>query len=240
MSFTVIPLNLGTLVRDKSGFTYLRDPGTKLSVPVIAYLVKDQGKLMLVDTGPDDPRETAAYHQPFFRTQAQQLLPVLTELNVKPQDIAIVILTHLHWDHCYNTELFPNAEIIVQDIELSYAKNPLPIHRQAYDTAPIKDKKFTTINGDTRISNGVTALVTPGHSPGSQSVLLENGNRKILIASDTIPFYENWNSPSPIPNGAHYNLADYYATFDKMKKLSVDYVLPGHDQAVFEKAAYSV
>ncbi len=240
MSITVTPLNLGTIIRDKSGFTYMKDPGVKINVPIISWLVEVGQTKIIVDTGTNSPLETAHHHQPLIRNADQELSYVLQKKNVSPQEIEIVILTHLHWDHCYNTELFPNAQFIVQEIELSYAMNPLPIHAHAYDIAPIQATKFTTVNGNAKIIDGITLLLTPGHTPGFQSVFLENEGRKALIASDTIPLYENWAHPSPIPNGAHYNLADYCATFDLIKKLKADYILPGHDMEVFQKEQYVV
>lgn len=240
MSITVTPLNLGTIIRDKSGFTYMKDPGIKVNAPIISWLIEIDQTKIIVDTGTNSPLKTAEHHKPLIRNADQELSYVLNSKNVNPLEIEIVIYTHLHWDHCYNAELFPNAKFIVQEIELNYALNPLPIHTHAYDIAPIQGTKFTTISGNKKIVDGVTVLLTPGHTPGFQSVLLECGSRKTLIASDTIPLYENWAYPSPIPNGGHYNLADYCATFDLIKKLGVDYILPGHDMGVFQKDKYLV
>lgn len=240
MSITVTPLHLGTIIRDKSGFTYLKDPGIKIKAPIISWLIEIGQQKILVDTGTNSPLETADHHKPLIRNTDQELPYVLKMKNVNPQEIELVILTHLHWDHCYNTELFPNAKFIVQDIELNYAMNPLPLHAHAYDLAPIQATKFTTVSGSKKIMDGLTVLLTPGHTPGFQSVLLESEGRKTLIASDTLPLYENWANSSPIPNGGHYNLADYYATFDLIKNLDADYILPGHDIRVFQKEKYIV
>ena len=235
----ITPLHLGSIIRDKSGFTYMKDPGVKVEVPIIAWLIESGQKKIIVDTGTNSPLETAEHHKPLLRDGSQELPYVLKRNGVNPRDIKTVILTHLHWDHCYNAELFPNAQFIVQKAELDYARNPLPIHHHAYDSEPINAMNCTTVAGHKKIIDGVSVLPTPGHTPGFQSVLLENGSRKALIASDTIPLYENWGA-SPIPNGAYYNLADYFATFEMIRKLNADYILPGHDMRVFEQKQYLV
>ena len=52
------------------------------------------------------------------------LLSTMNSHGLEPSDIDIVILTHLHWDHCQNTDLFTNSKILVHPRELDYAKSP--------------------------------------------------------------------------------------------------------------------
>jgi hypothetical protein len=69
-------------------------------------------------------------------------------------------------------------------------------------------------------------------------VLIKGTDRKVLIASDTIPLFENWSGTSPVPSGVFNSLDVYYSTFDKMRELHADLVLPGHDAKVFTHAEY--
>jgi glyoxylase-like metal-dependent hydrolase (beta-lactamase superfamily II) len=236
----VVPMHLGSILRDKSSFTYLRNQGVKVEIPIIAWLVETDEMRIIVDTGTNAPESTAEYHKPLSRSKEQELPFVLSTLGVDPTAITLVILTHLHWDHCYNTELFPHAEFVVQREELRYAIAPLPLHTHAYDLAPIRNTTYTVVNGDKQLAKGISVLVTPGHTPGFQSVLIENKGRKVLIASDTIPLFENWSEKSPIPSGIFNNLDDYYSTFEKLRALSPDLVLPGHDINVFRQKEYVV
>lgn len=84
-------------------------------------------------------------------------------------------------------------------------------------------------------------VLTPGHSPGSMCVNVETAKGRYLIAADTVPLFENWNSPVPhiphLPGTIHVGLAEYFASLDKIEK-TADFVLPGHDPLVFEKSGY--
>lgn len=241
MLITVYPLHLGSITRDKSSFTYLKNIGTKADFPIISWLVEIGKTKIMIDTGTNAPEQTADYHRPLIRSKEQELPSVLKSLSVDPLDIKIVIFTHLHWDHCYNAHLFPNATFIVQRDELRYAVAPLPLHHHGYDRLPITQTEYTLVNGDKKITDGVSVIRTPGHTPGSQVVLLEGQEKRGLIAGDTIPLYENWyNGDFPLPSGVHNNLDDYYASFEKINNLNPDLILPGHEVKVFEQIKYTL
>jgi glyoxylase-like metal-dependent hydrolase (beta-lactamase superfamily II) len=208
--------------------------------PIICWLIEMNGAKIIVDTGSNGPNDTAEYHKPLSRTKQQELPFLLDLLGVHPGDVDLVILTHLHWDHCHNNHLFLNAEFLVQRTELRYAIAPLPLHAHAYDLAPIVNTKYKVINGDKQLANGISVVCTPGHTPGFQSVLVEGPHRRVLIASDTIPLFENWCEKPPRPSGVFDDLEQYYSTFEKIHSLNTDLVLPGHDIKVFDHKEYIV
>jgi N-acyl homoserine lactone hydrolase len=234
----IVPLHVGDIVRYKSSFTCLRNQGVKIELPIICWLIETDKTKVIVDTGTDGPAETAEHHKPLSRTKQQELPAVLNRLGVDPADIDLVILTHLHWDHCHNNHLFPNAEFLVQREELRYAIAPLPLHLHSYDLSAIVATKYKVIDGDKQLDNGLSVITTPGHTPGFQSVLVEGQHKRALIASDTVPLFENWSEKPPIPSGIFNNLEDYYSTFEKISRLNTDLVLPGHDAKVFEQKEY--
>lgn len=103
----------------------------------------------------------------------------LREIGVMPEDIEIVILIHLHWDHASNNGLFKNATFLVQKKELEYASSPLPVHLKGYEAPQSGMRphylgvKYTVTSGDYEVVPGVSTILTPGHSPGSQCVAVE-------------------------------------------------------------------
>ena len=181
-----------------------------------------------------------------LRTENQTLEFALAQLSLAPADIDIVVNTHLHWDHCYNNHLFPNAKFFVQKEELKYAIAPLPAHVHGYEALqlgmrpPFTRTKWEDLDGDEEIAPGITVLLTPGHTPGSQSVLVKSSRGSAFIGGDTIPLFESWNQGStghgPIPSGIYTDLDAYYKTFRRLAPIlnKTDLILPGHDQLIFE------
>ena len=241
---TIWPLSFGTINNaEKSNFTYGRNHGEKITSSSIVYLIKGGSKNILVDTGMSDPEWASKYHYPSIRTKSQEPTAAVENLGVAVEQIDIVILTHLHWDHCFNNDLFANAQIFVQKEEIQYALFPLPIHNLFYESFAIgmtpvwlKDiGRFTVVEGDLEIVPGVSVLRLPGHTPGFQGVLVKTKKGNQIIAGDLCPLYENWPvlDKEPIPPGIHVNLIDCYDSFKRLRNLA-DSIFPGHDPRVLE------
>lgn len=241
------PIQVGTISGDKSALTYMCNYGVKYEQPALIWYIDGAEKKILVDTGPCDPEWSAKYHWPLTRTPEQEPATALKLAGIDPESIEIVILSHLHWDHAFNNHLFPNAEFIVQEAELRYAICPLPVHANGYEAVTIGMKpdyythtKYTVINGDQQIVPGVSVILTPGHSPGSQCVVVETKKGNYVIASDTVPLFENWEGTGHIkhlPSTIHVGLVEYFESLEKIEKVA-DFVLPGHDMKVIEHQWY--
>jgi len=101
---------------------------------------------------------------------------------LKPEDIEIVIVTHLHYDHIALAGLYKNARFIVQKKELEYALNPHPVDAFFYDRSTFEGIHMELVEGEKEIIPGVTVFHTPGHTPGGQSVEIETDTGKVVIA----------------------------------------------------------
>ncbi len=242
------PLHVGTLHRKRSNFLYGVGQPEPLDVPVTIFLLESEGQYVLVDTGCDDPATALPEHHPFERSADQHPLAALKAAGIVPQQISIVINTHLHWDHCYGNSHFPSAQFFVQGAELRYAAAPLPWHTHSYDrfvpgrVPPWINTAFHVVEGDKALLEGLTLLFAPGHTPGGQAVLLEGETARYLIPGDNVPLYDNWEgTPSHrgrIPDTHHYSLGDYHRTFLKMEETEAQ-VLPSHDFRVFDASVYA-
>lgn len=248
--FRIRPLSCGRfLAIEKSNLTYGANAGVKIVAPILFWFIEGASQRILVDTGASDAGWAARYHHPIERLPHEEPLNAVASLGLKPGDIDVIINTHLHWDHCFNNDLFPNARILVQKEEARYAIAPLPCHALYYESqligmtpAWLKTLSRTElIEGETTVEPGITLVPLPGHTPGFQGVLIDlDGGRRVLIAGDTLPLWENWKLNSHgfrTPSGIHLDLRDYYATYEKMASLS-DLILPGHDLKVLEKEVY--
>ncbi|GAB5491556.1 MAG: MBL fold metallo-hydrolase [Phototrophicaceae bacterium] len=150
-------------------------------------LVKADGKNIVVDTGLGTKLNDKT--RKMFQIQAEGgLVSGLAKLGVSPDDIDLVIDTHLHSDHCggntyfdANGELqitFPNAEYVVQRREYEDAMQPnertsatyFPINYEPL----VKSGQMRLLDGDTELARGVTGIVTRGHTPAHMSVRFES------------------------------------------------------------------
>lgn len=225
-----------------SMMTYGENFGVKKEIPVIFWLIRGGGRTILVDSGACDAEQATKTHYPAHQTVDMLPQNLLAARGVRPEDVEHVVLTHLHWDHCYNLELFPNAAIHLQRRELVYALNPHPCHWTPYESSrsgltptwPKHLNRFELRDGDFTLAPGIDVYHLPGHSPGMQGVAVQTAAGRYLIASDNIPLYRNWEGDGRqrhIPSNVHYDLDEYYASLDRMEAIC-DVVLPDHDTAM--------
>ena len=154
---------------------------------------------------------------------------ILKKRNLKCEDIDYILVTHLHFDHIYNVDLFPNATIVLSKLEWEYANDSknsdVFIERAAIPI--IQERKKIFIEYDNQeVLEGITAILTPGHTPGSCSYILhqENGEKWVL-AGDAA---KNRGELTTEKVQLSTNMEDTIRSIKKIK-LSGNRILPGHD-----------
>ena len=194
-------------------------------------------------------QESCRLHAPLKAERLPQQEPAsaLAAIGVKPDSIDIVVLTHLHWDHCQNHHLFPNAKFLVQREEMRYAIAPLLFHASMYEAITINMKplwldmpRIEMVDGDRPIADGISLVYTPGHTPGYQSVLVETQQGNIAIAGCMVPTFENWpdsDTDAYLPSSLFVDLEQYWKSLQRLDRIS-DLILPGHDPKVFSQRQY--
>ena len=247
--YSIKPLNVGQFPDlAKPVLTYMHGFGETLRVPIVMWAIEGGNERILVDTGAGNPERSLEYHRLLEQDETQRPAIALERIGWKPEDVSLVILTHLHWDHCGNNHLFNQAEFIVQEDEIRYAISPLPVHSVAYETPQIGARplwletypQFKLIQGDLQIGPGISTVHLPGHCPGFQGVLVETVDGPYLIAGDCVPLYESWQGrehEAHIPSGVHTDLDSCYRSFKKIEEIGAT-ILPGHDMRLFEKTVY--
>ncbi|MET3506544.1 N-acyl homoserine lactonase family protein [Halalkalibacter oceani] len=245
----IYPLLVGVLTIEKSQFVYGRHYGQKIETPILMFVIKNNGRNILVDTGPCEPERALKYHGTIVQDESMLQEQALKSIGLTPDDIDTVIFTHLHWDHSCKCDIYKNANFIVQKRELQFAICPNEVQRAQYEIG-FKDtlppwisvlQRMEVVEGDIENFEDHIHLVTlPGHTPGFMGILVNTEDGDYLIAGDTIPLYENWLGDSKlkhIPNGLHIDLNEYEETFKKMEKIKAT-MIAGHDFAVLESAQY--
>ncbi|HVN97861.1 MAG TPA: N-acyl homoserine lactonase family protein [Syntrophorhabdaceae bacterium] len=237
--WTIFPLLLATAEVDRSQGLLNRDVGVKMKGGILAFLLKKGRKNILVDTGASGLTPTREFSRYFDQTPDQTLSAELARLNTSFEEITTVVNTHLHIDHCSGNVFFKKARFLVQTRELDYWRSPLRVHREAY-RVELSERSFDALNGDADIDEGVKVISTPGHSPGSQSVLVETSEGLYILPGDTIPHFENMAVPDgePFwPTGIYVSLDELYESFKRLSAMK-GVILPAHDLEVMKKHAY--
>lgn len=248
-TYDIIPLKVGEFqLSEKSNFTFMKNQGKKIKAPIIMYLVQNREAKFLVDVGCADEDWCRKYHHPIVQTKDMQPLNALADIHVYPKDVDFIILTHLHWDHCFNLNLFDKTKIFVQKKEVINALFPQKTQIVFYEgyemglTPPwVKYlQNMIFLDGDSEIIDGIRVVFLPGHTKGFQGVEVNTKGGKFLIAGDTIPLFENMEDElfgMIRPSGIHVDLEEYYKTLELIKQMGL-VVLPGHDERVFAQKKY--
>lgn len=133
----------------------------------------------------------------------------LREVGVRPEDVTMVINTHLHFDHAGGNTYadadgairlsFPNARYVVQKGEYRYAARPNERTAASYfarNYVPIQDgNQLDLVDGEREVARGIRVIPTPGHTPHHQSVLIEGGGEAAIYLGDLVP--TQWHLPLP-------------------------------------------
>jgi glyoxylase-like metal-dependent hydrolase (beta-lactamase superfamily II) len=250
MGLTVAPLDVGRLTGEKSQLTPRKDFGVRYRAASVIWHVGGTKRKIIVDTSFGDAEECNRLHPALHaeRGADQEIGRALARVGLVPEEIDVVVLTHLHWDHCQNNRLFPNARFLVQRTELRYAIAPItPVDAFTYESITIGMKprwldtpNIEVLDGDKEIEEGVMVIATPGHTPGYQSVVVETDEGKVVVAGCMVPTYENWADAGKgvyLPAGVYVNMEDYWRSLQRIHGTG-GLVLPGHDAAVFCRKEY--
>lgn len=175
------------------------DRNNRVDLGLNCLLVRTGGKNVLVDTGLGTKHGSKA--RTIFHMQAGRLVSSLLQLGLTPEDIDLVVLTHLHFDHAggctrYNDRqklevVFPKATHLVQRQDWQEATEINERTRSAYlpeDFLPLEEaKQLELLDGDTELLPGLWARRTGGHTAGHQMVYLESDGEKVACFGDLLP-----------------------------------------------------
>jgi glyoxylase-like metal-dependent hydrolase (beta-lactamase superfamily II) len=173
------------------------DDHNRLPVEMRCLVVETREQLILVGTGYGD-KLTEHEREHLSLTGERRLVKSLGELGIEPEDIDLVVNTHLHGDHCGGNTIydgngdavptFPRATYCVQRLELADAMFPNVRSRAAYreeNFRPVQQsRQLRTLWGDTWLSAQVRVTITPGHTRAHQCVVIEDGGQMAIFLGD--------------------------------------------------------
>jgi N-acyl homoserine lactone hydrolase len=155
------------------------------------------------------------------------LVKGLEHHGLAPGDLKYVFLSHLHYDHCQNVDLFPDARIFVSREEWDYVVKPDPedIFVPWLIREQLESQDLELIEGEGRIGEGLRYIPTPGHTPGCYSLVLETGDEVVVLAGDAIHYVkEIYTGTSEMYFGSENDAAASISLITSM----ADRIVPGH------------
>ena len=197
-----------------------------VEVPTHCVLVEtDEGKLLWDTSCPSDWEERwgPTGLQEFFPYDAvaddEYLDQQLNKMGVGLDEIDYVVLSHLHFDHAGNANLFKNtnAKMLCSDKEKEFALNFEGDFQGAHLKADYEDINWEIISGDTEFLPGVKMIQSPGHTPGCMSMQVDLPDSGTMIfTSDAVYMGESYGPPAA-PAAIVNNLEDWFASVEKLR-----------------------
>ena len=195
------------------GFALMSDQGG-FGYSTVSLLTTGNSHI-LIDTGPASRRAW--------------LYRALQSRGLSPEEIDTVILTHMHWDHCQNIDMFRDARVLVHPKELDYSRSPNRVDHNAarYIAEMLGKMKVEPVSEGDEVAEGVSIIDTPGHTMGHISVVVSRDEETALVAGDALP--DGGTVRRGLPYNIFWDVKD--ATESVEKILAVSQVFyPGHDR----------
>jgi len=236
-TYSIHPIVVGTKVFDKGMMTYQHDYGRPYTIPIYCWYLEGGDQKIVVDTGEmhpvrSDQREEAIGGSIHTFEQG------LGQWGLAPEDIDIVIHTHLHNDHCENDYKCTRAKFYVHEKELERIHDPHPLdfrYLEDYIEEIEENGQIVTLTGDAEIVPGIRVMHTPAHSEGGLSVIIETSQGRAVITGFCV-IEENFNPPPAIrgmemdviPPGTVVNACEAYDILKRVKNMA-DILIPLHE-----------
>lgn len=237
MRYKIHPIVMGTKMFDKGMMTYQHGYGTPYTIPIYSWYLEGGDKKILVDTGELRPiqsedREKAIGGRIYTFEEG------LDRWGLRPEDIDIVIHTHLHADHCENDYKCVNAVFYVHEKELEtiHGYHPLDFrYVEDYIYEVEQGGRIIGLSGDGEIVPGVRVMHTPAHTRGGMSVFVETEKGTAVITGFCV-IRENFEPPREvramemevIPPGTHVNSYEAYDILLRVRDMA-EIVIPLHE-----------
>lgn len=243
--------------REKSRFTYMHNAGVAVDIPYVSWLLRSRDLTVLVDVGcsEDDyaqhirPVDRELVHVGQVFADVVDVKPIeqhLSSRGLSPRDIDIVVLTHLDWDHCMTIDPFQGAKFLLQKEEWENTpSHPMFVtsYAPAEHYAKLSEFDLELVEGRRQLADGLELMLTPGHTHGGQSLLVDTSDGRFAIAGMCV-LKENFYPPEEyeahfevIPPGGHTDLFQAYDSMKQIKELAGENVLPLHMTEAFDMEA---
>jgi N-acyl homoserine lactone hydrolase len=223
---TWLLLKPGRSIRDRA---HKDVPAEWIECPTHCVLVEtDEGRLLWDTSCPRDWEER--WHPtglqeffPYDKVEEHEYLDArLNALGVGLDQIDYVALSHLHFDHAGNANLFKNtpARLVCHQTEKEFAFGFDGLFTGAHLKTDYQDLTFETFSGDTEFLPGVTFLETPGHTPGTVSMRVDLPDSGTMIFTSDAVYMGDSYGPPATPAAIVNNLEQWFSSVEKLRGIA--------------------
>ncbi|MBD3751583.1 MAG: N-acyl homoserine lactonase family protein [Micrococcales bacterium] len=218
------------------------DGDAPIDMDYFVWVVRNAHRVILVDTGYSIEGGASR-----GRTPLMTPVDAWRHLGIDLDSELTVVLSHAHYDHAGNLAALPKARIVVSESEVDFWLGPLARRAQFHHSADAdgltelakarKQGRVKTFSGAVTVAPGVEVLEVGGHTPGQAIVRVETAAGRVLLASDSVHYYEELEADMPFTHVA--DLPRMYRTFDLISGLvatgQITHLVAGHDPSTLER-----
>lgn len=210
-----------------------------LSMDYFVWAIRSSERTIVVDVGMNRG-EAEKRGRTFLRCPSEGLKLI----GIDAAEVTDVVISHMHYDHAGNLDLFPKAQFHIQDAEMAFVTGRAMTHKRLRHSFCLPDvvgmvtavygDRVSFYDGDEPLCPGIKVHAVPGHTRGLQCLTVNTARGTVVVASDAAHYYEGFLDEQLFMT--HESLFHMVESYRKLRRLapSDDHIIPGHDPKVLQ------